>query len=289
MPKLIKNILVPTDFSESSVFALKAAIKLARKISARIYLYHRVHLHPNWNIWTDEEKACHPNLLKKESEVMDRFKEALNLNRHTGIKIISLFSSGDLVDRAEQLVEKYDVDFVVMGSEGADGLKEWLYGSNAQKISTRVNVPCMVIKHEVEELSLKKVVFASEFGEDAKKPFLELIDFLQIFGSTIHLLYIASIKEFVVQEETLEKMRKFEKMCWKLPCEIHGQADQTIEMGIQNYMVNSQADMLAVVNHQKGPFQKLVAGSISEKLINHMEGPVMSFPADKREVETQDE
>lgn len=288
MPKLIKNILVPTDFSESSVFALKTAIKLARKISARIYLFHRVHLHPNWNILTDEEKACHPKLLKKESEVMERFRGTLDTNLHSGIQIISLFSSGDLVDRAEQLVDKYEIDFVLMGSEGADGLKEWLYGSNAQKISTRVEVPCMVIKHEVEELSLKKVVFASEFEEDAKKPFLQLIDFLQIFGSTIHLLYIASIKEFVVQEETIERMREFEKLCWKLPCEIHGQADQTIEMGIQNYMVNSQADMLAVVNHQKGPFQKLVSGSISEKLINHMEGPVLSLPASKEEVEAKD-
>lgn len=288
MPKLIKNILVPTDFSDSSVFALKAAIQLARKISARIYLYHRVHLHPNWNIWTEEEKACHPALLKKEAEVMARFKDALKWNLHTGIQVISLFSSGDLVDRAEQLVDLYDIDFVVMGSEGADGLKEWLYGSNAQKISQRVDIPCMVIKHEVEELSLKKVVFASEFNEDAKKPFLQLIDFLQIFGSTIHLLYIASIKEFVVQEETLEKMREFEKLCWKLPCEIHGQADQSVEMGIQNYMVNSQADMLAVVNHQKGSFQKLVEGSVSEKLINHMEGPVLSLPADRKEVETRD-
>lgn len=281
MPKLIKNILVPTDFSESSVFALEAAIKLAKKISARIYLYHRVHLHPNWNIFTDEEKACHPRLLAKEAEVMKRFTETLDKNTHSGIRITSLFSSGDLVDRAEQLVEKYAIDVVVMGSEGADGIDEWLFGSNAQKISTRIQVPCLIIKHKVGDLALKKVVFASEFGEDAKKPFLQLIDFLQIFGSTIHLLYIASIKEFVVQEEILEKMKEFEKLCWKLPCEIHGQADQSIESGIQNFMINMKADLLSVVNHQKGPFEKIFVGSVSEKLINHMEWPVLSLPAER--------
>lgn len=281
MPKLIKNILVPTDFSDSANLALNAAVKLAKKISAQIFLYHRVHLHPSWNIWTEEEKACHPNLQAREKEVMDKFTEILDTYRHAGIRINSLFSSGDLFDRAEQLVATYDIDIVVMGSEGAVGIKEWLYGSNAQKVSKRVEVPCMIIKHELPDLSLKKVVFASEFGEDAKKPFTQLVDFLQIFGSTIHLLYIASIKDFVVQEETLARMREFEKLCWKLPCQIHGQADQSVELGVQYFIQEIQADLLCVVNHQKGPFEKIIAGSVSEKLINHVEGPVLSLPADK--------
>lgn len=285
MSKLIKNILVPTDFNDHSEYAFQAAIKFARKISGQIYLYHRIHLHPDWNIFTDEEKECHPNLLKKEEEMMERFNKVIERNMHSGIRINSIYSSRDLMDRAEQLVDKFDIDLVVMGSEGADGLKEMFLGSNAQKVSNVVDVPVLIIKHPIGDFYLKDVVFASDFNEDAKQPFTDLIRLLQNFGSTLHLLYIASVKEFVVQEETLEKMRQFEKLCWALPCQIHGKADQSVELGVQHYMTNSRADLLCVVHHQKGPFEKIFRGSVSGKLINHLECPVLSLPADEREFE----
>ena len=64
MPKLIKNILVPTDFSQHSDHALDAAIKMAKKISGQIYLYHRIHLHPNWHALTQGEKTATPTFRK---------------------------------------------------------------------------------------------------------------------------------------------------------------------------------------------------------------------------------
>ena len=36
----MKTILVPTDFSDHALFALKVAASIARKINAKIYLVH---------------------------------------------------------------------------------------------------------------------------------------------------------------------------------------------------------------------------------------------------------
>lgn len=282
MPKLIKNILVPTDFSQHSDHALAAAIKMAKKISGQIYLYHRIHLHPNWHVFTQEEKDCHPNIQKREASMNENFQKCLNAHTHSGIRINAVYSSGDLFERTDQLIQHFDIDMIVMGSEGADGLKELLYGSYAEKISHRVDVPVLTIKHPVDEFGLKDVVFASDFEEDALEPFEKLVDLMRNFGSTIHLLYIASIKEFVVSEEVINRMREFEKRCWALPTVVHGQADQSIEMGVQHYMVNSRADLLCTVHHEKGPFQKIINPSISAKLIRHLECPVLSLPAQKK-------
>lgn len=281
MPKLIKNILVPTDFSDTSLHAIEAATKFAKKISGQIFLYHRIHLPPNWFEFTEDEKREHPHVIDEVEAMNEHIEEILNKNISSGIRINSLYSGGDLIKTIEQLVEDHDIDLVVMSSEGAVGLDEKLFGSNAQKICHEVDVPVLVVKHEVGSFFLKDVVFASEFDEAAVEPFENLIPLLQNFGSTIHLLHVASLKDFVLKNDMLERMQAFEELCWQLPCKIHGMAEQDVELAIQNFVNTHKTDLLCVVNHQKSKFNKLFKGSISENLINHMEGPVLSMPSAK--------
>lgn len=285
MPKLIKNILVPTDFSENSRYALKAAVKFAQKIKGQIFLYHRINLPPNWDSATEEQKSFNHLAIKRDEKMKREFDRFIRPHISSGVKIHPIHLAGDLLRNTQELVEENDIDMVVMGSEGASGIKEWHIGSNAEKISDQVDVPVLIIKHEIGEFPLKQVVFASEFKEDAIKPFLELIELLQHFESTIHLLYICSIKEFVVNQEILDKMQEFKNLCSTLPCFIHGHAGHSVELGIKFFMKNMPTDLLCLVHHTKGPFERLFKGSISEKLINHLESPVLSFPADNKELE----
>lgn len=282
MPKNIKHILVPTDFSENSRYALKAAVTFAQKTKGQIFLYHRINLPPNWDAATEDQKSFNTLAINRDKEMKRQFERILSEYHSSEIKIHPLHSAGDLVGSTQEMVEKYEIDLVVMGSEGARGVKEWHIGSNAERISDQVDIPVLIIKQEIGEFPLDQVVFASEFEEDAKKPFLELIELLRNFGSTVHLLYICSVKEFVVNQEVLDRMQEFENLCWSLPCFIHGKAGHSVEEGVKFFMTNTQSDMLCVIHHSKGPFEKLFTGSISEKLINHLACPVLSLSADQK-------
>lgn len=279
-----KNILVPTDFSENSRYAVKAAVKLAQKIKGQIFLYHRINLPPNWDAATDEQKSFNTLALKRDKEMKEQFDRILSEYLDAGIRINFVHSAGDLFENMEELVEKYEIDFVVMGSEGAKGIMEWYMGSNAERISDSLNVPVLIIKQGFEEFPLKDVVFASEFGEDAKKPFLELIKLLRNFDSTLHLLYIHSI-DLVVNQEIMGRMEEFKNLCSALPCFIHAQAGHKVELGVQFFMDNIKADLLCLVHHHKEPFEKLIKGSTSKKLINLLECPVLAIPVTDRALE----
>ena len=285
MSNKLKNILIPTNFSENSRHALKAAVTFAQKIKGQIFLYHRSNLPPNWDAATDEQKRFNTLAIKRDEELKGQFTDMLSSFQDTGISIQPLHSEGDLLQNTEDLIEDYKIDMVVMGSEGARGFKEWYSGSNAEMLSETLKVPVLIIKKDFEEFPLKQVVFASEFEEDAKKPFLELIELLRNFESTINLLYICSIKDFVVSQEILDKMEAFKDLCSALPCTIHTRAGHSVESGIQFFIKNIRADLLSLVHHPKGSFEKLIKGSNSDKLINHLECPVLSIPADEKAVE----
>ena len=83
-----------------------------------------------------------------------------------------------------------------MGSKGAKGIKETLVGSNTQKVVEKSKTPVLIIKNRHEKFSLRNVVFASDFPEDVLKPFKKLIEFMDLMGDDIDLLYVNSPEDF---------------------------------------------------------------------------------------------
>lgn len=268
--------------------ALDAAVRFAQKVKGQIFLYHRSNLPPNWDEATEEQKSFNTLARKRDKEMKAQFESIISNYGNTGLNINPIHSPGDLFENTEELVEQYEIDLIVMGSEGATGIKEWYTGSNAEKISETVDVPVLIIKNKIDEFPLKQIVFASEFEEAAKQAFLELIELVRDFDTTIHLLYICSIKEFVVSQEILDNMHEFKDLCPDLPCNIHTRAGHSVESGIQFFMKNTGADLLCLVHRPKGSFEKLWTGSNSSKLINHLECPVLSIPVEDKELEVKD-
>ena len=117
----MKKILVPTDFSDCSKNALKAAIKIATKTKAKIELVH-VYDRPvigfvDLNIDHKKNKA----MLQNAQQTMD----AMITEMKAGKVVVNphILADVPLPDIMDQ--KKFrDIDLIVMGSHGSSGLKE---------------------------------------------------------------------------------------------------------------------------------------------------------------------
>jgi nucleotide-binding universal stress UspA family protein len=127
----IRNILVPTDFSEHSEEALRQAIELARALSARLSLLH--------SYWFSLSTAS-PDLVP--ADLMDRIREA------------ALAELGKLHERVVQPAvpailceaEQLPAYLVVMGTHGHTGLKHALLGSVAERVVRLAPCPVLTVK-----------------------------------------------------------------------------------------------------------------------------------------------
>ena len=276
----MKYVLVPTDFSECATYASDLAIELAGKMGACVHFFHRAHIHPLWKMLSPEQRKDYPESQEKIREVEKKFRDLKQNYPLAGFPIKTSYDSGDIVTNLYKIQQAEDVPLIIMGSNGASGLKEVLFGSMAQKVVKYLPCPILVVKHPVEGVrrELKHIVFASDFQDSARRPFQLLLDIAQHFGSHIHLLHIDRNEPGKAPDAAiLNRMEEFEKICYKLPCTIHERGDLGIEEGIQHFCQDIHADMIALSHYGKSPLQRILQGSVTESLVKHLEIPVLAL------------
>lgn len=274
----MKNILVPTDFSDIALLASDVAMELAPKLHAKIHFYSRAHIPPAWDAPLEAMKEEFPAAYEAYLTLREGFKALKERYQDEKTPMEMSYSSGDFIDIVSRYIDEEEIYLLIMGSSGADGIKEFLFGSNTQKVVKKAHCPVLVIKHPPKNLSFKNIVFASDFHPRALPAFEKVVDFGWHFGSHIHLLHVNPLDSMREHDAGRKgEMEAFEKVCWKLPCTLHEFSDLNVEMGIIHFSTDTQADLLSMAHYGsdedflKGMFK----GSITESLVNHLETPIM--------------
>ena len=273
----MKRILVPTDFSDCAGYALDAAIKIADRSGAEVHLLHKIKLDPNFDESNSKARFDYPESYARLKRMKKKFNALREKYEGPRIRMVTSYDTGNLVKTIANYVDEIEIDLVVMGSSGADGIKELVLGSQTQKVVRLAHCPVLVVKHPLEKISFKNIVFASDFKENAVQPFEKLLDFAKPFKAHIHLLNITAYPKLEVSEADIERMKKFEKMCWMMPCTLHTYRDLDRELGVTHFAKEQQADMVAISHYGKDAIKRIFLGSLAETLINHLEVPVMSL------------
>jgi nucleotide-binding universal stress UspA family protein len=132
-----KNILVPVDFSDQSLDALRMARMLAGDDTSRLCVLHVAEpLHVDWHADTTAiQREAH----KVAREVLAKFVRAEFGD--AGPK--ALFVPGKPVDVIVKHATKMKADLVVLGTQGRTGLPRALIGSVAERVVR--HAPCAVL------------------------------------------------------------------------------------------------------------------------------------------------
>ncbi len=146
----MKNILVPTDFSEFSRLALDYAITIAQTFKATIFL---IHVTPEKEL--DSIRQISPylepgrieELLKgRESEDRKRLNEFISPEKKEGIKTEAIHRVGTPFLEIIKVAKEKEADLIVMATHGRSGLSHILFGSVAEKVVRKSTCPVLSIR-----------------------------------------------------------------------------------------------------------------------------------------------
>jgi nucleotide-binding universal stress UspA family protein len=277
----IKNLLVPTDFSGFAEHALDTAAVLARKTGAKIHLFHRAHIHPEWGDLTEVGRTLYPQSQQIVDDVERRFEEINADPRYAGLEMEGVYASGNLIERVEEYVEECGIDLVVVGSHGASGFKELLIGSNTQKIVRFSHCPVLTVR-EKSPLEFRNIVFISNFEADALPAFRKVLDLGSLFDAHYHLLHIEDPGLFAAAQQRLEDATEpFIAECPPHRVTRHLFPHEDVEEAIMSYIKGLEADLVSAVHYGNEPLRRLFRFSLTEALINHLDVPVLSINASR--------
>ena len=272
----MKRILVPTDFSKHAEYALRVAAQIAKKNNSEIYLLHMLEL-PHQGSDAVSSGSAIPQIMFFKDMAINKLETLMESDFLEGITVSEIIQFEKAFDGIMEISKKNNVDLIVMGSHGASGYEEMFIGSNAEKVVRSSVVPVLVIKNETAQFKADKLVFASDFSEEIKKPFAKLVEFATVFNSHLDLVMINTPNSFKSTAVAEKIMSDFLEETNFKNYSTHIYNDVNVEKGILNYASSVDADIIGMCTHGRTGFSHFFNGSISEDLVNHTVRPVITF------------
>ena len=269
------NILVPTDFSQLSKFALKYAIKIANTLDGNITVLHvitmtkalRISMRDTIRSSDSEIDSPEGELEKLIMTLSEQYKTSHPI-RHEVVR--GRYFPSTLLREARRLRS----GLVVMGTRGASGLTKAVLGSNTNSVIEVSHVPVLAVPESAEFKGFRNVVYASDL-RNLEEELTILIRYTEKFGSTIHLIHIippgSQVEIIEARIETVVRNLPYQNIVTLVLM------DHDVDSAIDQYVEVSKADVLAMFTHELSFFEKVFDRSVTRKMAFHSRIPLLAF------------
>lgn len=145
---MYKQLLVPTDGSECSTYAVTKALEFAKEIDAKITFLYAVEDPMRMAYSVPEATVFSEDLYKGARRAgMETLAAATALAVEAGVAAGTILAERKHPVTAILEAEK-DFDLVIIGTHGRRGLRHLLLGSVTEEVIRQATVPFMVIRLE---------------------------------------------------------------------------------------------------------------------------------------------
>ena len=279
----MKKILLPTDFSDNAQNAINYALNLYKDESCTFYLLntytpiiYSYDYQMNAGGYLGEiADVVRENSIKKLNEIEENVKEKFNNPKHH-FEIVSSFNL--LTDEIKDKLEQFSIDLIVMGTKGATGAKEILFGSNTIHIIQKVKCPVLAIPdgHFFEEP--KEILFPTDYKVDYSTKQLEsLITIATLFDIRVHVLHVSHDVD-LSKIETKNK-EKLENLLLDVKHASYRVEDQDIPQAINEFQKSTYVQLLVMVNNKHSFFENLFFKPVINQIGFHLNIPFLVIPA----------
>jgi nucleotide-binding universal stress UspA family protein len=283
----IEKILLSTDGSEYSEGATREAIKLAKKCSSRLSVLSVVETNP-------ELETIAPQVTEKaEKKAREHLETVQARAQKEGIDCVLIIREGEdsykyVVDEAA----KNKSTLIVLGRRGRTGLKRLMMGS----VTARVigHAPCTVlVVPKAAEFQCRHILVATDGSRYGEAAAAEAIGMAKQLGSCLTVLSVVHAESLSPMDIVSSQMQRdlvAEKEMKEAEKNVRNVKDAAEKAGIRtNGLImggkpsdaiiqtakDKQADLIVLGSHGKTGVEKLLMGSVAERVIVLSSCPVM--------------
>ncbi|WP_411894727.1 universal stress protein [Winogradskyella sp. A2] len=277
----MKNILLLTDFSENSINAMEYALQLFSNELCEFYV---LNVQDSLSYTSDDLIHSKPNESIYDTLIADNKSKlkalVAQLKLHSNERLHNFKSIVDydvFIDSIKQLINKYQIGFVVMGTNGASNIKESLFGSNALKVLRNIDCNTLVIPDGFKYKKPKKLLLALDTDDYVDHITVrEIIELMEKLNASIE------IKRFVASEDNVNaKINTDKELLLELINENKFTYDVISDMTLSSILINStkskDTDVITLVGQFKGFFERLFGNSDKTQISKNLDCPLMIF------------
>ena len=287
----IEKILLSTDGSEYSEGAVREAIKLAKKCGSKLTVLTVIDTNPEFD-------ALAPQIVEKKAKEVRQNLDAMQARaKKEGVDCDTAVREGE--DSYKYIVDeavKNNSTMIVMGRRGRTGLKRLMMGS----VTARVigHAPCNVlVVPKAAQLEFTNIVVATDGSKYSVAAASEAIGLAKRNGSALTVLAVVPSElltpvdiDFTVNQRELiaeKEMQEAEKNARtvKEAAQKEGVAVKAFVMSgkpadaIIETAKEKSADLIVLGSHGRTGMERLLMGSVAERVIVLAPCPVLVVKA----------
>lgn len=273
----MSKILFPTDFSETAQNAFVYALNLAHATQSQIFVLNCYEMPVISTTSTGQPDLVQDVYNTIELNHFERFKEQVPLMRKVAeehnrqdVELKFIFEEGILLSVIRKIVKDESIDFVVMGTNGAQTLEKKLLGSNTVNIMNNINVPVLTIPKEAKYYGFNTIGFATMLRESDKKGIYTIAKIAKKLGAEFKCLHVLREEHSNYEERLNQWVAEFAP----IGVTFHTVLNRDIEQSVFFFIDEYDVDVMCIVKRQTNFFEKLFRSSLSKKLAYHSYVPV---------------
>jgi nucleotide-binding universal stress UspA family protein len=146
-----QRILVPTDFGQTSESALHYGVELARVFGARLHLLHV------FDSSTGIRQYTVTTFPAPENEAREQLAELLSGTDRRELRPVCESRLGAPADEILDYALQRNIDLIVMGTHGREGIARALLGSVAEIVVRKATCPVLTVHSPEREVVMEEV------------------------------------------------------------------------------------------------------------------------------------
>lgn len=262
------KILVPTDLSDNADNAITFAIAYAKQQCASITLvfsYFAVY------DFAAEASRMAQTIEKDANAALEKIINKVGSSVKIDYKIIQ----GTVATAIFTTVTNGDYDLIIMGTQGASGIKKNLIGSNTATVIKESEIPVIAVPFGSSFDSIRNIKVAVDLINEKEGVFKRLIKLTETWDLPYHIIHIENKPDFnkkitfkgleaYLNENFPDSEFSFEKL-----------QEVNTDKGLENYVKNKSDSLLVMFSKDRGFLDFIFYHSHSVEMVYHTHIPLL--------------
>ena len=274
------RILLPTDFSENSLTAIRYGLTLYKDLKCSFFLlnsymppvYHTEYLMGSpaqIGLGDIVQQNSQDNLENLKKKLEKEFENPLHtFTTHSALNVLS--------SEVARTVEAEGLDVIIMGTQGATGAKEILLGTNTVHVIKNSKCPVLVIPSGFEYEVPEQILFPNDFEVSLNKE--SLASLLKIVNS--HVSQVNVMHVYTGNELTIVQKKNKEQLANVLSENgfFHEVKSNEIITAINEFQIKQKINLLVMVQNKHTFLERLFIEPVIKKIGFHVTVPFLVIP-----------
>lgn len=275
----MKNILLPTDFSENSRNAIEYALKFLENQECNFYLLHVIKL--NALVESDIPYIATQDVIDKvyvkpaKKQLKDFLKRITQVLSHNeNHKFYLLTDHNFFIESIRNHVSEQKIDMIIMGTKGASGLQKFI-GSNSGDVITKVSCTTLIVPEQARFNGIKELAFPTDFALTYNIQTLQPInDILDTYNTKLSVVHISKKGKELNISQTKNK-ELLEDYFSDDSHNFYFLTNDRIEDAIQCFVQSRKIEMIVMVAKNLNYFQRIIFLPTVEEISYHTDVPFL--------------